>query len=422
MNEEEILAGSDERIRKYRTADLVVEVTDKRGNPLPQVQVEVRQTRHEFLFGCHLLRSSERTGKEREIYRRHFAALHNYASLGFAWARFEPEAGQPKHALMDRLLKWCAAHQITAQGHLVMWNHDVSSPSWLPDDPAEVVKLCDARVSDLISRYQGRVRYWVLVNEPTDCFREETVDTAAYNGAITRAWRHEGKVPFARRFFLLAHEADPAAGLLINDYCVDESYERILEQIVDGRGRPLYHVVGLQSHMHYRYWGAKKTWDVCERFARFGKPLHFTENTQISGRGRQGRNIRWDHRDPNWKSTKAGEARQAETAAELYTVIFSHPATQAISWFDLVDYGWLGAPGGLLHAEDLSPKPAYERLHGLIKGEWWTEAAAETNGKGRCSVRAFYGDYAITARRGAATATTHHSHTKGGKGPVRIAL
>jgi endo-1,4-beta-xylanase len=422
MKEEGLLAGANERIRRYRTADLAVEVTDKRGHPLPRAQVEVRQTRHEYLFGCHLFVGGRDADQEKEAYRKHFEALFNYASLGFAWARFEPEPGQPRYEHMNRLLEWCEARKMTCQGHLVMWNHDVSSPSWLPDDPAEIIKQCDARVSDLVSHYRGRIRYWILVNEVTDCFREESVDKAAYRTAVTRAWRHEGKVPFAKRFFPIAHTADPAARLLINDYRVDEPYEELIEQLVDDRGRPLYDAVGLQSHMHYRYWGAAKTWDVCERFARFGKPLHFTENTQISGRGRRGSDIQWANRDPDWRSTKSGEARQAKIAAELYTVIFSHPATQAITWFELVDYGWLGAPGGLLHAEDLSPKPAYEKLHGLIKGEWWTEAAAETNGNGRCSVRAFYGDYAISAQRGDAKATVEYRHTKGATVPVRVVL
>ena len=422
MNQAEILAGADDRIRKYRTADLAVEVTDKAGKPLPDARVEVRQTRHEYLFGCHLFHLGRGTDKQKETYQRHFEALHNYASLSFAWARFEPEPGQPRHERMNHMLEWCEARNMTCQGHLVMWNHDCSSPSWLPEDPAEIVKHCDARVSDVVSQYKGRIKYWLLVNEATDCFRDESVDKASYQGGVTAAWRHEGKVPFSKRFFPIAHKADPSAELLINDYRVDEPYEKLIEQLVDERGRPLYDIVGIQSHMHYRYWGAEKLWDVCERFARFGKPLHFTENTQISGRGRPGNTIRWAYHDPDWKSTKAGEARQAKIVGELYTLIFSHPATEALSWFDLVDYGWLGAPGGLLHAEDLSPKPAYEKLHSLIKGEWWTETSAETNGKGLCSVRAFYGDYAITAKRGSAKATVEHCHTKGRKGPVKIAL
>ena len=115
-------------------------------------------------------------------------------------------------------------------------------------------------------------------------------------------------------------------------------------------------------------------------------------------------------------------AGQAQQAAELYTIIFSHPAVEAFSWFEMIDYGWRGAPGGLLHAEDLSLKPAYERLHSLIKGEWWTQAQAETNAKGRCSVRAFFGDYDVSARRGAAQKTMEYHHAKGAKGPVKMTI
>ena len=422
MKGKEILAGANERIRKYRTAELAVEVTDKRGHPRPQAQVAVRQTRHEFLFGCHFFEWERFTGKQKETYGRHFEALLNYASVPFSWARFEPKPGQPRYEQMNQSVEWCEARKIVLQGHLVMWNYRGCSPSWLPEDPAEILKHCDAHVSDIVSYYKGRIKYYILVNEPTDCFREEAPGGGAYDTAVTRAWRHAGKVPFAQRFFPIAHQADPTAGQLINDYRMDQPYEKILEQLVDGRGRPLYDVVGLQSHMHVSYWGVEQTWDILERFARFNKPLHFTENTQHSGRLRNGNYIRRLQRDPNWKSTKIGEIRQANNVAELYTLIFSHPAVHAFTWFELVDYGWRGAPGGLLHAADFSPKPAYEKLHGLIKGEWWTEAAAETNGKGRCSVRAFYGDYAITARYGAAQATVEHYHTKGAKGPVRIVL
>ena len=41
--------------------------------------------------------------------------------------------------------------------------------------------------------------------------------------------------------------------------------------------------IGIQSHMHMAYRGAKWAWETCERFARLGKPLHFTELTILSG-------------------------------------------------------------------------------------------------------------------------------------------
>jgi len=39
----------------------------------------------------------------------------------------------------------------------------------------------------------------------------------------------------------------------------------------------------------------------------------------------------------DWKSTPEGEALQAEEAVKLYRLLFSHPAVQAITWWDLSD-------------------------------------------------------------------------------------
>jgi hypothetical protein len=142
--------------------------------------------------------------------------------------------------------------------------------------------------------------------------------------------------------------------------------------------------------MHGGVWSPQRTWQVCERFAQLGLPLHFTETTIVSG-PRIDRE-RWG------ATTLEGEARQAEATARFYTLLFSHPAVQAITWWDFSDDGaWLGAPAGWLR-RDMSPKPVYERMLGLIKGEWWTKASGRTDSKGEWRTRAFYGDYDLTIR------------------------
>jgi hypothetical protein len=35
--------------------------------------------------------------------------------------------------------------------------------------------------------------------------------------------------------------------------------------------------------MHDGYWGAQRLWEICERFGRFGKPVHFIEVSIVSG-------------------------------------------------------------------------------------------------------------------------------------------
>jgi hypothetical protein len=45
--------------------------------------------------------------------------------------------------------------------------------------------------------------------------------------------------------------------------------------------------------------------------------------------------------------------------------------------------------------EDFRPKPAFERLQKLIKGEWWTEAKGRTTGDGTFRFRGFFGEYQV---------------------------
>jgi hypothetical protein len=139
--------------------------------------------------------------------------------------------------------------------------------------------------------------------------------------------------------------------------------------------------------MHGGEWPIERVWEVCEHYARFGKPLHFTELTVLSGEHG------WQREQP-WPTTAEGEARQAEYVERLYTVLFSHPAVEAITWWDFNDGEWQGAPAGLVRA-DLTPKPAYDRLMELIKGKWWTIAEAETDEAGEARFRGFLGRYRV---------------------------
>jgi hypothetical protein len=44
----------------------------------------------------------------------------------------------------------------------------------------------------------------------------------------------------------------------------------------------------------------------------------------------------------------------------------------------------------------MSPKPVYDRLKSLIKGEWWTKLDGHPNALGLFPLRAFYGTHRVT--------------------------
>jgi hypothetical protein len=97
-----------------------------------------------------------------------------------------------------------------------------------------------------------------------------------------------------------------------------------------------------------------------------------------------------------WPTTPEGEEHQAREAVLHYKTLFAHPLVEGITWWDMSDGGWLGAPAGLLR-KDGSGKPAYDELLKLIKGEWWippTHLMTDENGQIRFS--GFCGDYELT--------------------------
>jgi GH35 family endo-1,4-beta-xylanase len=318
-------------------------------------------------------------------YRRRFADVFNYATLPFYWASYERQQGEPDHPRTRQIGQWCREQGIICKGHPLAWNY--SDPKWLPNDPQQVFDLQLRRIEDCVTRFTGLIDMWDVVNEATHFDRAEFQRRAP---RMTKMWSEIGQIEFTRSCLQQARAANEKAVLLINDYRVDPAYERIIEQLVDDDGNRLYDVIGIQSHQHGGTWSNAKIWDVCERFSRFGVPLHFTETTIVSGpRKRDG---------GRWESTDEGEASQAREVERFYTMLYSHPSVEAITWWDFSDlHAWQGAPAGFLR-RDMSPKPAYQKLRSMIRDRWWTSVDETTDRKGCIVLKATAGDYRVTAK------------------------
>lgn len=385
-SDEGLLSGADERIARYRMGNLTVRVVDRRGRPVRGARVRVDQTRHAFLFGCNifLLDPGDQSAAQK-AYRERFESLFNYATLPFYWGAFERERGEPQYERLGGMARWCAARGIVTKGHPLVW-HEVY-PRWAPADADAAVPLLRRRVEDIITRFRGLIGVWDVFNEAT------AADAAEFKNGEARWVRRDGAASVVRAALSWARTAGRGSveTFVYNDYDVGEKNVALLTRLAESDSLP--DAIGIQSHMHAAEWSPARVWEVCETFARFGKPLHFTETTVISGPRRE-----IDYRGPrltDWQTTPEGEARQADYVAKFYTLLFSHPSVRAISWWDLSDEGaWLGAPAGLLR-RDMTPKPAYDRLLSLVRGKWWTKAAGETGAEGQFMTRAFLGAYRI---------------------------
>lgn len=408
---DELWQTAEERIEKYRKGDIeMVVILD--GKPVPDAEVTIEQTRHAFLFGCNIFNWGRiEDPKLEEAYRQRFAEIFNYATVGFYWPSYEWRQGEPSHEYARRVAEWCREHGIVVKGHPLAWNF--ADPAWLPDDPKEILRLQLARIEDCVSRFTGLIDRWDVVNEPTEFDRTSFQQRAP---KMTRMWQEVGQVEFTKLCFERVRKANPNATLIINDYVTSPKYERLLEQLVDDQNRPIFDVIGIQSHMHGGTWSNRQIWEVCERFSRFKVPLHFTETTILSGqRG-------WERPRP-WVTTPEGEEYQAREVVRFYTMLFSHPAVQAITWWDFSDYrAWQGAPAGLLR-RDMSAKPAYTELYKLIKQKWWTKETAKTDEAGRIKFRGFAGEYKVhVSKEGVAAREMNVRVEAGSTTSIRIEL
>ncbi|MCW2139874.1 endo-1,4-beta-xylanase [Actinoplanes cyaneus] len=395
----------------HRTGEVVVTVLDAGGRPLSHRDVIAEQRSHAFPFGNigfdlvdladEALADAESdpaasgsAGVARARLVRlagQFLEVFNTATLPFYWSDFEPAPGSPDTARLRRAARWFAERGCRVKGHPLVWH--TLAPDWLREAPiGEIEATVRARVRREVGDFAGLVRTWDTINEAVimPVFRNEP-----HRNAITRLAWERGRIATVRLAFEEARAADPAATLVLNDFDMSTAYECLIEGVLEAGVR--IDAIGLQSHMHQGYWGEERTLAVLERFSRYGLPLHLTETTLVSGHVMppEIEDLN-DYRIPSWPSTPEGEERQADEIVRHYRTLLAYPSVQAITYWGLSDEGaWLGAPAGLVRA-DGTPKPAYDALRDLVKGEWWLPPTRlRTDGAGRVEVRGFLGDYRL---------------------------
>jgi len=367
--EEAALERAAKGVEQYRKSEASLQVVDAAGRPVTDAVVTAELDRHDFLFGCNIYMFDRfKLAEQNAIYKKRFRDLFNYATTGFYWKSYEPERGRPHYDSTDKVVAWAAPYGIRLKGHPLLWDHEAGMPAWSQGQPPKEVQK--ARVEEIVRRYAGKIEFWEVVNEPSHVRRV----------SIGEPYRW-------------ARDADPKATLIVNDYYVMANgyppFFRLLED-AKAAGVP-FDGIGIQAHEpRTERFPLEEVQRRLDHYATLGKSLHITEFTPASG----DQPITGSHRQGRWNETA-----QAEYAERFYRVVFGHPATVAITWWDLCDQGaWLKG-GGLLR-NDLSPKPAYDMLWRLIQREWKTKAEGRTDGMGTLAFRGIHGQYRVRVEFG----------------------
>ncbi len=390
-------------VENHRKGDATLCIVDKDGNAIKGAKVVIDQKNHEFRHGANIFMLEEfETEEKNEIYKEKFKQAFNLATVPIYWSDLEPQKGKPRYEkdspkvyrrpATDLCLEYCEKNGIEPKCHCLYY--DPFTPEWLRgEDEKTMWEYLEKRFKSLSERYSSVIPSWEVTNETLNYISNKP----------TLLYERENIV---EECFTLAHKYFPGNRLIINDYAVWENwfiggrspYYRQVERLFD-KGINHVDAVGMQLHFFFpkeqeeqkaqtRY-NPEHLYAVMDRYERLGLPLQITEMT-ISA----------------YSDSKEDEDIQAELLRELYSVFFSHPAMEAVIYWNLVDGYAVGAqPGDMTKGEniyyggllnfDMKEKPAFKVLKDLFTKEWHTSTEGITDDGGYATFRGFYGDYDV---------------------------
>lgn len=210
-----------------------------------------------------------------EIACRHFGAFTAENSM-------KPEAVQPgvgafNFAEADRLVELAERCGAVAVGHTLLWHQQ--TPKWFfegengaPVTRDLALERMRGHINAVAGRYKGRIKEWDVVNEAISDVEGVFLRPSPWLDAIGE--------DYIAQAFRMAHEADPNAILIYNDYNIETPAKRdktlrLLKSLLDA-GVPI-HAVGIQGHWRTTYSSLADAEAALEAFASLGLKVMITE-------------------------------------------------------------------------------------------------------------------------------------------------
>jgi endo-1,4-beta-xylanase len=282
------------------------------------------------------------------------------SALNFQYAdQFMAFAGQNRQLVLG-------AHLVWDEGFGEEWTED---DLWGMDEETARRLLFDT-VDQVVGRYRGRVASWIVVNEAIDAHEADGLRRDF-------PWYETIGPSYAAESFQIAHDADPDATLLLNEFGfeTDDEFDSaadkrarallVLDQLLDADA-PV-HALGVQAHLEAD--------GFTEKFDAAGYQ-HFL--SEVADRDLKILITELDVLDDGLPADSAErDAVIADAYRHYLDAALAEPAVAAVITFGLSDrYTWLqedypredGEPRRPLPFDDeLQPKPAHDALQNALE-------------------------------------------------------
>ncbi len=407
-------------IETNRKGYAFLSITDAEGKNVPVDEIKIIQKDHDFRYGANLFMLEEFPHKDQnEEYKALFPQIANIATLPFYWDALEPEQGMVRFEKTspriyrrpppDLCLEYCREKGIEPKAHCL--NYAPFSPEWARGSVQWEKQCLEKRFALLAERYKDKIPMWEVTNETYwQYFKKSSFYMAP---------------DFVEWSFALAEKYFSANKLIINEahplwhpdkYIWNRSpyYMQIERAMLKGAR---IDSIGMQFHMFYRkeqelemtrpFYDPERLYEIMDTYSILGKPMQITEMTI-----------------PAYSDSREDEEIQAEILKNLYQIFFSHPAMEAVIYWNLVDgFAAYCEPGDMQSGEnyyyggliryDFTPKKAFYAIKDMFEKEYRTSLVT-TAPEGTFSFKGFYGNYdlEITAKGRKEKRSIHFSREK----------
>ncbi len=151
----------------------------------------------------------------------------------------------------DWMLNFAKTHGMEYRGHTLVWHE--SLPPWFEDtvNNQNAKTFLEKHIQTVVRRYRGQIHSWDVVNEAIK------TEDGHPDGLRKTPWLEFLGEDYIDLAFRLAHEADPKAMLVYNDYgldydiAADEAKRNAVIQLLKrlkSQGTPI-HALGIQAHL-----------------------------------------------------------------------------------------------------------------------------------------------------------------------------
>ncbi len=361
----------DARIAEIRMGDIVIKTK-------PGADVDIRQVRHEFLFGTaignHLAEKADNamSAEDRKMFLKVLSENFNYAvhENALKWYDCEAELNVVDYYRADRIWEICNELNIPMRGHCIFWAKDKYIMPWLNKLNSDQLRAAVCRRAiDVTKHFKGRISEFDLNNEMIqgDFFRRRLgygiVNEMAY----------------------MAKAGNPDITLYVNDYGIlveggynAATYITQIENLL-AMGVPIGGI-GCQGHFVATKSAGKAATTpehiqkTLDKLAKFNLPIKITECLFIGD----------------------DEEAKAEALRMFFPVCFAHPNVEAIiMWCFWEQDHWM--PHTAMWKKDWTPTPQVEAYRELVFNKWWTQTSGKADNDGIFKTRGFYGDYKISS-------------------------